>query len=548
MFFVNDDLKKSTNQYSLGQVIKDENVKVAYGVLSLSSFYKMIRHMPGHEKIFIPKVQRGLVWEIEDKNKFITNCIKGDEGGLREPMPNIFLFYDETTKDIQLFDGLQRTASILKEFKTIDEIKDKYDIMIPAALFKGSRPDAEDLFRHINDRGVKLNDFEKLASYGGRYEINFEELSKEFQENFNDFIDVTTKQYIKAGMSVSIKEKTTIYEILTYVIYNFSKHDNARKIFPKKIKEKEHFVWEWGFQVAYSTTTTTKRKEYSKKYMKNNLLKDFSNIIRYDNETKIFDEEALEVYIEKMIKAITKTSNSLKDLYEKNLTANNKEYVSRAAIKSNSLVGAVVSCWFLYEDKLSNSFIRKWYLLQLIKGRADKNTNKIIDELTADISTKDTEIDRRIKMEIKQQIEEDAYRKTYSSWLWTLFYIYYEYLIESDLSTKFEIDHIIPKSKLNKFGLKSKENNIGNLVIIKKIINKRKSSTMLNKFVIENEEYHSEIAKYITIGKNDEFESILDKDKLIEKWMFKDNKEMVEVEYNAFVKNRINLIKEKLDI
>ncbi|MCP4336863.1 MAG: hypothetical protein GY679_03375 [Mycoplasma sp.] len=547
MFFVNSDLKNSTNQKNLREVIDDENVKVAYGVLSLPNFYKMVKRVGDSEKIFIPKVQRGLVWKENDKEDFISNCIIGNND-IREPMPNIFLFCDKDTGEIQLFDGLQRTSAILKYFENINSIDDsKYNIMIPAALFKGSRSEAESLFRNINDRGVKLNEFEKLASYGGEYEIDYSKLSEIFQKNFNKFISEITAQYKDIGLETSSKEKTTIYEILTYAIYSFSKEKNARSIFPSK--EENSFIKEWGYQIAYSTTTKEKKKIYKANMLKN-LLYNFAEIIGYNKSKNSFNEELLNNYIEKIKKAINETEASIRDIYSRNVTTNNKEYLNKAALKSHALVGSLVIFNYLNPSKISKEFAMKWFLLQLISGRASSKTNQIIDELLKSSSSLTIEdIDYKIAQESISKIHKSIEEKNHSKWLWDLFYIHYDQIKDNALATQFEIDHIIPRSILKKQGIsQEKQNDIGNLCLIKKLINRDKSSQMLHIFTNKKKEYLDEIANTITLNKKmSDYTALETISKDLEKHIIEGNNDSFKVAYDYFLTQRKNLLKKSIE-
>ncbi|MCK5867633.1 MAG: DUF1524 domain-containing protein [Mycoplasmataceae bacterium] len=550
MFFINSDLNKANSQKSLNQVINDESVKVAYGVLSLENFYKMVKHMQGLDKIYIPKVQRGLVWKSEGKEEFIKNCITGTDG-VQEPMPNIFLFCDEDTKDIQLFDGLQRTAAILGRFENVNEITKNMNVMIPAALFKGTREEAENLFRHINDKGVKLNDFEKLASFGGQYEINFDKLDEDFKDKFNEFIDKSVSPYKKIGLLPSEKEKTTIYEILTYAIHSFSSTVNARKIF--KMSDKE-LVSEWGFQIAYSTTTNAEKKVYTKNNMLKSLLGDFAKKIDYNKDTKFFDVKKLEEYIDNVTKSINNTYDSLKNIFERNLTTRITKKTSegsmcQAALKSEALIGSVVSAYYYHGDIISRSFIRKWFLLQLISNRASQNTNKIIDDLFDDIKEKnEKDIDASIKNKINSLINDEPNQNQYSKWLWVLYYLHIEQLTDSDLTTEYEIDHIVPQKSLKNLKIDRKKiNNIGNLMLINKEINRQKSDEHISTFI---EPVDSDMmSKFICLNKQEknEFSNLLNIDEEI--YQSIENKEYstAKTSYDSLITKRIVFMKRILN-
>ncbi|NQZ29230.1 MAG: DUF1524 domain-containing protein [Mycoplasmatales bacterium] len=560
MFFVNSDFKKSSNQRNLREVIEDKTVKVAYGVLSLKNYYKMVKRIGGSEKIFIPKVQRGLVWKQKNKDEFIKNCIIGDKDNVTEPMPNIFLFCDKTTNEIQLFDGLQRTSSILNFFKNEDEILERYDVMIPAALFKGTRSEAETLFRNINNKGVKLNNFEKLASFGGEYEINAKNLSKDFLEKFEDFVENTTRQYKSIGLETSNQEKTTIYEILTYAIYTFSKSDSAQKIFPSSKKDSPNsFVKEWGYQVAYSTTASTLKIEYKKDLMLKNLLNNFSKTIEYNSITKIFNEELLEKYINKIIKALNKTESSIREIYQRNINSNNAKDINASALQSSALIGSIVVANYLNPKQLTNEWTMKWFLFQLISNRASSTTNKIVDELMDDIKAGTTtqDLDTIISREIIGNIEKNPGKDKHKKWLWSLFYIHYEQIQKKHITTKFEIDHIVPQSTLKKLGVDIfLRNDIGNLCLIQKELNRSKKDEMLHSFIKKDDKRLKikEIAKTISMQKEEEgkydmeqFKQLLILNERIEKHIEKKNMDSFLSAYKYFTTERRRVIKEYIE-
>ena len=499
MFFVNSDLREETKQKNLQEVIDDASVKVAYGVLSLRNYYSMVKRIGSSNKIYIPKVQRGLVWKIDDKASFIQNCILGKgKDKIIEPMPNIFLFCDETTKEIQLFDGLQRTASILNEFHSVDDIKN--DIMIPAALFKGSRVEAEKLFRNINDKGVKLNDFEKLASQGGEFELDATKFSKTFTNKYDVFVTKALKQYTDIGLKVSQREKTTLYELLVYAISSFSNINNARKIF--KVDDDYTQVYEWGFQIAYSTTTSNESKKYSKAGMLKNLLQNFASKIEFSNEG--FNEDALNKYINSIITAINYTEATLRDLYARNIVSNNTEYYSKACLNSASLVGSLVILNYYENSKTNKDKMRTWYLLQLINGRSGSNTNNIIDELMSSKDDAIEDIEQTINVYVKHIAINEPTFTTSMSVLWMLFWIQKDLIMNTSLATQLEIDHIFPKSLLKKLykdkKIKNEINNIGNLALVHKDFNRMK----LKQSIVElsGDSNDIKMQKYYTIDDN----------------------------------------------
>ncbi|MCK5867073.1 MAG: DUF1524 domain-containing protein [Mycoplasmataceae bacterium] len=514
MFFINGDLSSSTKQKNLREVINDDTVKVAYGVLSLRNFFQMVKNEGSSEKIFIPKVQRGLVWKSGDKQTFLDNCILGTDDGMLEPMPNIFLFCDSTTGEVQLFDGLQRTSAILKHFKKSTDIIN--DIMIPAALFKGTREEAEKLFKNINEKGVKLNDFEKLASRGGEYEIDSKTFSNEFNTKFNEFVNKTTKQYEDIGLHTSQNEATTLYEILVYAIYKFSATNKAKILFNVNEDARE-YIFEWGFQLAYSTTTKKESKIYTKKSMISDLLSNFGEVIGYDISTKTFDEKKLDVYIVKMSESINNTEVALRDIYNRNIVSRNKEFYAKKALASAALVGSVVIFNFLNNKETDKEKIYSWYLKQLITGRMSSNTNKLIDELIISMKSSLADIKETLKNSVLYTLRNNQTTTQYMNLIWDLFYIQKDFLYGKSLTTQLEIDHIFPKSKLLKLFTEKEEkemiNHIGNLAMVDQKFNNRKKAKIISEMIKTNEDKEV-LMKYYAFGHEESFEAIMNATKL----------------------------------
>ena len=529
MFFINNDLKGSTKQKNLREVIDDKSVKVAYGVLSLTNYFNMVKNNGSADKIYIPKVQRGLVWGIEDKNTFMENCVLGNDDGLLEPMPNIFLFCDSKTGEVQLFDGLQRTSAILRHFKDDSEITN--DIMIPAALFKGTREEAEQLFKNINEKGVKLNDFEKLASRGGEYELDSSLFSSDLLTKFNDFLTITTKPYKDIGLHTSDNESTTLYELLVYAIYSFSKSADARNLFSIKDDSNE-YVFDWGFQLAYSTTTPKEFKAYSSADMIKDLLGNFGVAVGYNKAIGSFDEVKLFEYISQMDKSIKNTESTLRDIYLRNIVSRNSEFKAKAAIKSAALVGSVVIMNFLENNKVNKDKIRTWYLKQLVSGRASSGTNKIVDELLEDINLSEDDINTSLKNSVINTVSNEPKTSQHMNFIWNLFYIQKDYLYNKGMTTQFEIDHIFPKSKLKKLYKAKKEtqsiNHIGNLAIVDREFNNSKSDKSIVELVKNGDVTEALLTKYYTFGNSDAFDNF-----------YMDIKQM-ETAYEKFIKDPKN--------
>ena len=548
MFFVNGDLHAKNEAKSLSEVINDNNSKVAYGVLSLKSFYGMVKQIGGNERVFIPKVQRGLVWKDSDKSTFIKNCIIGREGGIKEPMPNIFLFYDVNTKELQLFDGLQRTSAIIDKFKSIDNIESSDNVMIPTALFKGGRIEAEELFRNINEKGIKLSDFEKLASQGGEYEIELSKIDKNISEDFSEFVKDLSKRYSKKGLSTSKNEKSTLYELLVYTIYKFSNTPSAKEIFESKGTQR---ISEWGYQIIYSTMTTKESKKYASSNMLDSTMDDFSKLVDYSKDSNNFSKEKLEEYINKINSAIVKAQVAIKDIYQRNINSKNEQSICKKALKSRALVGSLVIVYFLYPD-VEREMIEMWFLKQLVDGVASSNTNTIVDDLIKFAKDADLDIESYLKKSIKSKIEY-LKPKSHNNWLWHLFCLQRQMITNYKISTEFDIDHIVPQQKLKKVyegdeKKKEKINDIANLAIVTRKWNKAKSSHLLTAMPEKKlKDFNKDqIIDFYSFGDKDDMEIIMASIKSFELAFNNNNYSLAKQHYETFLSTRKAIIEKQL--
>jgi len=188
--------------------VSDELLPIQYSITSYGADYpvdSLVKRMT-NGSIYVPKFQRGYVWNIKQASRFIESLLLG------LPVPGIFLAKEQDTQKLLVIDGQQRLRTIEyfyegnfkpteREFK-LQGISPKFegltyktlseedrrgldDSIIPATVVKQDEPSDDDssiyqIFERLNTGGVKLQPQEIRACI---YHGEFNELLAEMNNN-----------------------------------------------------------------------------------------------------------------------------------------------------------------------------------------------------------------------------------------------------------------------------------------------------------------------------------------------------------------------------
>jgi len=303
----------------MDQVIDSEKFNFDIDYWSYNITYDQVARLFDSEKILIPDMQRGFVWDDIQASRLIESILMG------LPLPSLFLIKNIEEGNYLVVDGLQRLTSIHsfrynrklpnrktgiagfsltgvhKEInnKTYDELAkegktDKFDMgTINVIEFKQNKPDREEamytLFERLNGGGTNLTHQQIRNSI---YYGTFNNLLNKYSKNLNDYFSQ------KAILSLSPSETLLrIISIHQYIIENhkdiISTNDRdymqlTGSIAYKKIYNDTSNKYHLEYKILDRQPTPSKLEDYQEK-----LKKYFKEIISYIEICKdIFGNEA----------------------------------------------------------------------------------------------------------------------------------------------------------------------------------------------------------------------------------------------------------------
>lgn len=322
--------------------------------------YDQLSRLYKNDKIIIPDMQRGYVWDQIQASKLIESIFMG------LPLPSLFLIKQEDGKYV-VVDGLQRITTIscfrynlrlpnqekqsgfslkgvnrkllgktYEDLSGDSELMDRFDMgTINVIEFKQNKPDYEEamyfLFERLNSGGTSLSDqqIRNSVSYGP----------------FNQKLNELAKDKLSIFFSKKAKENLLPSETLLRAIsvYDYIVDERLKDVSPnetERISGKKNLV--------YKTLLNKTADKYHLKYKK----VDYG--LRLKNNEKFEESESGKQYIsdiESMFVRISQAIDSMINIFQKDVFKRMEEGVYKARL-SPIIFESVMVTTLLYYDEL----------------------------------------------------------------------------------------------------------------------------------------------------------------------------------------------------
>lgn len=416
----------------LDQINKKSKSKYYYCWFSADEYIDRVTRM--QTPIYVPSVQRGFAWGQAQKEKFYKDVFEKHT----TPMPSIFLHYDRKNK-LNIYDGLQRTITILENKDAILKSKKQKEIVIPAVIFTGTDSEAAKFFETINSSAVKLTEYELLASVAQNDVVSNDELIKWTN-------DIRELKIGKCGLKPNPDHMPTLYDM----IYKFTddlasgKNGVSYKNYSDIFKSNDTLQEKWFLK--YLTIYNEEKWNYNKKKLLAKSISNFKKIIAYDEVQHSYSEDNLKNHYKKIKNILGQIYSELSYLF---FIKENESTIFKPS--ENFIVGLIIN---IEKEILKKDRILDAVLLGSMEGYTNASTSNIPEKIRQEWLIRN---DKVTNVEVAKYLlsEMKTVKKTYRDYAFNLYLLNYvngkmmDNLYKSYDGDEIHIDHIIPQSILD---------------------------------------------------------------------------------------------------